>query len=123
MTSPFHPESQPLPAIFATLALGIFYWGLFRMPVSAGRGAELDFEESRRLQEDSVVLQRFGKWDRALRITLKLHAAWPENPIYLAQLGGIYDHLGRYREEAAVWEEFLDRSPRPIEGCPQAGQA
>lgn len=123
MTSLLHPRARPLPALFSTLALAAFYWGLFRMPVPGARGAELDQEESRRIQDEADFMRRLGKWDRALKPTLKLHAAYPESPVYLQRLGEIYDHLGRFAEESAVWEQFLDRSPTPIEGCPQAGQA
>jgi tetratricopeptide (TPR) repeat protein len=28
---------------------------------------------------------------------------------------------GKHAEAAALWEQFLDRAPRPIEGCPQIG--
>jgi len=122
VTSLLHPRARPLPALVSTLALAP-YWALFRMPVPGARGVELDSEESRRIHDEADFMRRLGKWDRALKPTLKLHAAYPESPVYLPRLGEIYDHLGRFAVESAVWEQFLDRSPTPIEGCPQAGQA
>src|SRR5581483_2675242 len=52
-----------------------------------------------------------------------MHRSNPESHIYIAQLAEIYDHLGRYAEESAMWEQFLDHAPMPIEGCPQIGQS
>jgi tetratricopeptide (TPR) repeat protein len=105
------------------LALGAFYWGLYRMPVPGAAGAALNSEKSRQLQDETAVLHRQGKWAQALEPTLRLHAAYPESPIYAGHLAEIYDHLGRYREEAGMWEQFLVHAPRPIEACPQIGQA
>ena len=68
-------------------------------------------------------MRRYGKWERALRPTLKLHSAYPDSHIYSQQLAEIYDHLGRYREEAAMWEQFFVHAPLPIEACPQIGEA
>jgi protein O-GlcNAc transferase len=118
-----NPNAQPTRLAVAAVALGIFYWGVYRAPVPGASGKSLDPEKSRELQEESAVLRRFGKWKRALKPTLKLHEAYPESHIYIGQLADIYDHLGRYREEAAMWEDFLQRAPRPIEGCPQIGDA
>ena len=121
------PNSKtPLPRLLASaLALGAFCWGVsFRVPAHAGAGnAALDPDESRRLQETATQLLRAEKWSEALEPTLKLHAAYPESHIYIGQLAEIYNHLGRYRDEAAMWEEFLLRSPQPIEGCPQIAEA
>lgn len=118
-----NPNSAPLRLFVTVLALGMFYWGLFRLPVRGSSGGGLEPEEARALQEESTVMRRYGKWDRALPLTLKLHDAYPESHIYIGQLAEIYDHLGRYRDEAGMWEEFIERAPRPIEGCPQIGQS
>jgi tetratricopeptide (TPR) repeat protein len=110
MTPLFNPHARPWPAVVSTLALVLFYWGLFRMEIPGRRGTLLDPEESRRLQEDSAVMQHFGKWKQALKPTLQLHASFPDNPTYMDQLGRIYDRLGRYREAAAIWGGL----PRPL---------
>jgi len=52
-----------------------------------------------------------------------LNKAYPENHIYLGRLADIYDHTGRYDEEAKYWEKFMDHAPTPIEACPQIGNA
>jgi tetratricopeptide (TPR) repeat protein len=118
-----NPESPPLRLFVTVLALGSFYWGLFGMPIPSQSGGGLDPEKARELQDESAVMRRYGNWRRALPLTLRLHEAYPENPIYIGQAAEAYDHLGRYREEAGMWEEFLQRAPRPIEGCPQIGEA
>jgi len=111
----------------STLALALFGWVLFRMPLppflAKMPGAAPDAEESRALREEATALRRHGKWERALRVERRLHDAYPGDPTYMAELGEIYDHLGRFAEEAAIWAEFFDHSPTPLEGCPQAGQA
>lgn len=122
MTLRLNPNAQPVRLAAAALALGAFYWGLYRMPVPGAKSG-LDPEKSRELQDQAAVMRRYGKWDRAVTPTMKLHNAYPENSIYIGQLAEIYDHLGRYREEAAMWEQFLVHAPRPIEGCPQIGDA
>ena len=117
-----NPNSPTLRLLATALVLGMFYYGLFRMPVPGSSGG-LDPDQARELQEESAVMRRYGNWTKALPLTLKLHEAYPESHIYIGQLAEIYDHLGRYREEAEMWEQFLERAPRPIEGCPQIGQA
>lgn len=122
MTPRANSNAQPVRLAVAVLALGAFYWGLYRMPVP-GAKAGMDPEQSRELQDQAAVMRRYGKWARALPPTMKLHNAYPDNHIYIGQLAEIYDHLGKYREEAAMWEQFLVHAPLPIEGCPQIGEA
>jgi len=123
MRSLFHPKAQPLPLAASLLALGAFYWGLFRLQLPDANSVALTPEKSQELQDESAVMRRFGKWNRALAPTLRLHAAYPENHIYIGQLAEIYDHMGRYADESAMWEAYVEHAPRPIEACPQIGQA
>jgi tetratricopeptide (TPR) repeat protein len=53
----------------------------------------------------------------------RLYRAQPRNAIYIEQLADIDRRLGRFKEEAELWEQFLQYSPVPIEGCPQIGTA
>jgi tetratricopeptide (TPR) repeat protein len=120
------PFQNPIwQAVASTLALGVFVWGLsLQLPARGGAAqAPPSPEESRKLQEASAALIRADKWQAALEPTMKLHSAYPESHIYIGHLAEIYDHLGKYKEEAALWEEYLVRAPRPIEGCPQIGDA
>ena len=118
-----NPQGRPAPLVFSLAALGAFYWGLFRAPQPEEGGAALTAEKSRQLQDESAVMRRYGKWARALKPTLRLHDAYPENHIYTGEMADIYNHLGRYSEEAAMWESYLTQAPRPIEACPQVGVA
>jgi tetratricopeptide (TPR) repeat protein len=112
-----------LPLLFLTLAyLGLVYRYHFFGP----RGEEkttLAQQESQRLADQSKSLVDQGRFADALKPTSTLYKAYPENHIYLGRLADIYDHLGRYDEEARYWEKFMDHAPMPIEACPQIGQA
>jgi tetratricopeptide (TPR) repeat protein len=60
---------------------------------------------------------------KALGPATTLYNRHPQNQIYIQQLAEIDHRLGRFEEEAKLWEEFLQYSPVPIEGCPQIGLA
>jgi tetratricopeptide (TPR) repeat protein len=122
MLPQLHPNARPSRFVLSALALGVFCWGIFGLRIS-GSGGPIDVDEARRLQDDAAYLRRLGRWRSALEPTLRLHTASPESHTYLSQLAEIYHHLGRYGDEAAMWEEFLVHAALPIEGCPQIGQA
>lgn len=63
---------------------------------------------------------RFGD---ALAPTLEIVRLNPANQVYIRQLADIYDEIGRPREAAEAWEQFVDRSPTPVEACPAIGRA
>ena len=121
--TPARQETQVLRLVRATVVLAIFYAILFRVPIPGTAGKTLQPRDLQRLQERSAALRRAGKWQRAIEPALRLHTEYPENHIYIDNMAEIYSHLGRYREEAAMWELFLTRAPLPGEGCPQIGQA
>jgi len=112
-----------LPVLFLALA----YVALLHRRGSLGSGREsklnLSQEESRRLADLSKSTVDQGHYADALQPTLKLYTAYPANHIYIGRLADIYDHLGRYDEEAQYWEKYMDHAPNPIEACPQIGQA
>jgi tetratricopeptide (TPR) repeat protein len=107
----------------STLSLGSFFWGIYRMPLPGSSGTQMDAEESRQLRDEVALACRMGRWQHALKPALRLHAAYPGEPVYMASLGETYSRLERYREAAQIWSEYLDHSPTPIEGCPQAPQS
>jgi len=112
-----------LPVLFLALACGAFLYR--RGSFGAGRESKVNLsqEESRRLAELSKSTVDQGRYADALQPTLRLYAAYPANHIYIGRLADIYDHLGRYDEEARYWEKYMDHAPSPIEACPQFGQA
>jgi tetratricopeptide (TPR) repeat protein len=79
--------------------------------------------EAQKLDNSSRTLLSQQKFQEALAPSLQLHEVYPGNHIYIARLADIYDHLERYGDEAQMWEQYLDRAPTPVEGCPQYGQA
>ena len=112
--------------------VALLYVDLFTSPFVARMGVSntgtidprsLPPEEVKALADLSD--SRFGKgqYQKALEPTLRLYNSYPENAVYLHRLADIYHRLGRYPEEAATWEQFLQHAPVPIEGCPQIGQA
>ncbi|MDQ6700546.1 MAG: tetratricopeptide repeat protein, partial [Acidobacteriota bacterium] len=121
--TPARHETHVLRLLRATAVLAMFYVILFRLPIPGAASKALQPGALQKLQERSAEFRRSGKWSRALEPAGRLHAEYPENHIYIDNLAEIYAHLGRYREEAAMWELFLTRAPLPGEGCPQIGQA
>jgi len=113
-----------LPLLFLALAYVLLYspHSLFKSRRDAVKPV-LTQQESQRLSDLSKSLVNQGHYQQALEPTLTLYRAYPENHIYIGRLAEIYDHLGRYDEEAASWEKYMDHAPTPIEACPQIGQA
>jgi tetratricopeptide (TPR) repeat protein len=109
-----------LPLVVALLYLVALYkpWGHASPPVR-----KMTAEESAKLWEQCNSLFRTGNYQEALPAVLKLHESYPGNHIYIEMAADIYDHLGRYNDEAGFWEEYFDRAPNPVTACPQIGQA
>ncbi|MFO0983149.1 MAG: YaiO family outer membrane beta-barrel protein [Planctomycetota bacterium] len=62
------------------------------------------------------------RYQEALAPSLELQRV-PGNHVYLERLAEIYDHLGRFAEEAAMWEQYLLHAPTPVEACPRISEA
>lgn len=92
-----------------------------RLPIV--RDGTLTPERVRVLWENCRSYQREGSAEKVLDSVSPLLEAFPENPIYLSVAGENYTQLGRHAEAAKIWEKYLLVAPRPIEGCPQLGQA
>ena len=120
MRAPSQPHFRLLGT---TAALAAFLFVLFRVHVPSPAGEPLDPARAAHLFERSRADLLAGKWDKALGPLLELSQSAPENSIYLRDLADIYGHLARHREAAATWEQYLDRSPTPVEACPGIGQA
>lgn len=114
------PAARVLPPL---LVLAIFFWVLLGHSNRPKRKIVLTRQQSADLVENSRNLLAQGKYEAALAPSLTLHDAYPDNQIYIGTLADIYDHLGRFKEEADTWELFMDHAPTPIEACPKIGQA
>jgi tetratricopeptide (TPR) repeat protein len=74
---------------------------------------------ARALLEQSRAMIVQQRYEEALGPLNRLHKAYPEDHIYIQQLAENYDRLGLYKEGGEMWEQYLQNSPTPIEGCPQ----
>jgi tetratricopeptide (TPR) repeat protein len=119
-------KNRALTAAIPLLFLALAYVALFsRYRLFGPRDTRivLTQEQSQRLADQSKSLMDEGRYPDALAPTLTLSQAYPDNHIYLGHLADIYDHLGRYGDEAHAWEKFMNRAPVPVEACPKIGQA
>lgn len=106
----------------SSAALGVMYWGLYRVPLPvAGEGLERD--DAGHLIEVAATMRKFGRWEKARGPLERLHAAYPDNHIYMRDLAVTYRQLRQFEAEAGMWAMFLDHSPTPFEACPRAGHA
>ena len=61
--------------------------------------------------------------EKALPLFQQLHNAFPQNASFIEQLAKLYSKMNRPKEEAEMWEQFLQSSQLPAEGCPYIGLA
>jgi tetratricopeptide (TPR) repeat protein len=110
---------------FPLLILYLFWWGFVENPWQDEEipPGGLSTAQIQKLAQESTVLIAAQKPEQALAPLLILYKAYPESSIYIRQLAEIYQGLNRYDESAAMWEHFLQYSPRPTEGCPAIGLA
>ena len=138
MTEPVKPEPARTPArapkpggagwrrvLLPLILLAVFGAAIYgrHLWLERGHRVTLTPQEAQRLADTSKSLMDQGKYQDALAPTLQLFQAYPENHIYIGHLAEIYDHLGKYDEEAKYWEMYVDRAPTPVEACPKYGQA
>jgi tetratricopeptide (TPR) repeat protein len=102
-------------ALFTRQGLFGFGWHEIKTTLTVDESEQLDGES-----QGYILSQQYKE---ALNPTLKLYRAYPENHIYIERLAKIYNHLGRYEDEARFWERYLDLAPTPIAACPQIGEA
>ena len=112
-----------LPVTFLAITCVALLYQRGSFGFGGGSRLILSQEESRRLADLSKSTFDEKRYADALQPTLRLYKAYPENHIYIGRLADIYDHLGRYDEEARYWEKYMDHAPTPVEACPQLGQA
>jgi len=75
-------------------------------------------DELRRLTDEAERLYRAGSYEAALVPLIELQKRTPNSEIVVRRLAGAYGHLGRPREAAEMWEQFLALSPTPKDACP-----
>ena len=120
-------DASALRIALSSAVLVVFWWALFTAPASvpvpvvAGPGPSAD--AARGLAESAKALVRAGDWAKALEPAVTLHDTFPQNHIYIDQLATIHNHLGNFKDEARLWEEYLEKAPLPDEACPALGLA
>lgn len=107
----------------AILVLFICAWVISEAPSPAAAEQEEDLQAFRNLQTRSRSLMGAGKHAEALPLVQQLHAAYPSNHIFLAQLAEIQERLGDWPACANAWEAYLKVSPTPWEAFPGLGEA
>ena len=93
-------------------------FGGWKLVPPPSQTSKLTDQDSRQLLESSDSFRRQGQPEKALPLLQQLRAAYPQNHIYMRQMAEVYHQLGRFKEEAATWEDFLKVAPLPVEGCP-----
>lgn len=104
--------------------LYIFFYALVvNPPIEDDEHKGLSPEDVRVLREKGQGLLDKERYDDADDIYARLHKEFADNAVYSANLARIRHAQKRYDEEAALWEEYIQHSPTPVEGCPQMGSA
>jgi tetratricopeptide (TPR) repeat protein len=104
--------------------LYIFFYALVvNPPIEDDEHKGLSPEDVRILREKGQSLLDKEQYDEADEIYARLHKEFAENAVYSADLARIRHSQTRYDEEAALWEDYIQHSPTPVEGCPQIGVA
>lgn len=131
-TPPATPSSRlslkrALAIVLPLVLLGVVYWAVIAhrafFRAAGPQRITLTPDQARQFEEQSRAFLRQDRYAEALQPTETLSQAYPDNHIYLGRLANIYNHLGRYRDEAAMWERYMNDAPTPLEACPRIGQA
>jgi tetratricopeptide (TPR) repeat protein len=80
-------------------------------------------EDVRVLRWKGSTLMDAGQFQEAEEIYVKLHKEFADNAVYSADLAKIRHAQKRYDEESALWEDYIQHSPTPVEGCPAIGES
>jgi len=116
--------------VLSLAVVGLFYWALFTghapapaAPPALSAASGMATDVAKGLVAEARALISGGDYAKALEPALELHDAYPSSDIYVEQLATTYHHLNRPVEEAALWEEYLLKSPTPNGACPHLGLA
>lgn len=105
------------------LVLAVYAWALRPAAVSVtpgGSASDSGVENWLRLSDDAF---KAGRYADALEPTSRLVERFRNQHVYVQRLAQIFEKLDRPADEAAAWEQFVEVSPTPVEGCPQLGNA
>jgi len=80
-------------------------------------------EDVRVLRWKGATMMDAKNYQDAEEIFVQLHKEFADNAYYAGELAKIRHSQKRYDEEAALWEDYMQHAPVPVEGCPQIGEA
>ncbi|MEK6631289.1 MAG: hypothetical protein AABY89_11195, partial [Acidobacteriota bacterium] len=110
--------------------LGCYYWNFVVSPVAEPPPPAMRtpasapaVDEIRLLSGEADVAYKAGRYEAALAPLLDLNRTTPNSAIVIGRLAKTYGHLGRPRDEAQLWEQYLTLSPTPIDACPALPKA
>lgn len=111
-------------AVPATILYIFFYMLVVNPPVEEDeRHGGLSPEDVRVLRWKGAEMMESKHYPEAEEAYARLHKEFNDNAFYTSELAKIRHFQKRYDEEAVFWEEYMQHSPVPVEGCPQIGQA
>jgi tetratricopeptide (TPR) repeat protein len=101
-----------------------FYMLVINPPVEDDdRHQGLSPEDVKVMRWKGAGLMEAQQYNEAEEIYVRLHKEFADNAVYSGELAKIRHAQGRFEEEAALWEDFVQHSPTPVEGCPQIGES
>ena len=101
-----------------------FYTLVINPPVEDDdRHQGLSPEDVKVMRWKGASLMEAQQYNEAEEIYIRLHKEFADNSVYSGELAKIRHAQGRFEEEAELWEDFVQHSPTPVEGCPQIGEA
>jgi Bardet-Biedl syndrome 4 protein len=116
---PFLRFSVPCAILYV-----FFYMLVINPPVEDDeRHQGLSPEDVKVLRWKGASLMEAQQYNEAEDIYVRLHKEFADNAVYSGELAKIRHVQGRFDEEAALWEDYVQHSPTPVEGCPQIGEA
>ena len=101
-----------------------FYMLVINPPVEEDEHHKgLSPEDVRSLRWKGGALMESKNYEGANEIFMQLHKEFADNAYYSGELAKIRHSQKRYEEESALWEDYMQHSPVPVEGCPQIGES
>lgn len=111
-------------AVPAAILYIFFYMLVINPPVEEDeRHSGLSPEDVRVLRWKGAEMMESKHYVDAEDAYMRLHKEFADNSFYTSELARIRHAQKRYDEEAALWEDYMQHAPVPVEGCPQIGKA
>lgn len=111
-------------AVPSTVLYIFFYMLVINPPVEEDEHHKgLSPEDVRIMRWKGAALMESKQFEDAEDIFARLHKEFADNAYYSGELAKVRHSQKRFEEEAALWEDYMQHSPVPVEGCPQIGES